>query len=158
MIDFVYFVALAWGVTYGIVGSGLFAPARVYFAAGGIWVESLIYCPLCTGFWVALALRGIETHDIVDSLARALEYVGVTALALAAFPQFLGFGAYDRERELVQQIRLRERGGSGSGGSGSAGGDRRGAREESDHPGRSAGGVVDSYSDTVSRGSTEGEH
>lgn len=41
-------------IAYGVVESSLFFPVRVWLASegdDGWWLETLLYCPFCTGFW-----------------------------------------------------------------------------------------------------------
>lgn len=70
----VVWVTFVLGVIYTITESAIFMPLRIMLAArGGRYVETLLYCASCTGFWVGLgtavladhvfALPGVSTPD-----------------------------------------------------------------------------------------------
>lgn len=53
-------------VTYALSASVLLAPLRMAFAVRSQWRRNLIYCPVCTGTWVAVAFASIAeagAHD-----------------------------------------------------------------------------------------------
>lgn len=58
---------LAVGLTYWITMSGIFAPARYLIASAGAFWEALIYCPMCTGFWVGCGLGVCHAHTFAAS-------------------------------------------------------------------------------------------
>ena len=51
-----YWFAVVIAITYGVTGSVLFKPLRIFIGTRTNWLFGLVYCPVCFGFWVALAL------------------------------------------------------------------------------------------------------
>jgi len=58
---------LVVGLTYWLTMSGIFAPFRLLIADAGAFWESLIYCPMCTSFWVGAALGVCHAHTFAVS-------------------------------------------------------------------------------------------
>jgi hypothetical protein len=55
VIGYIHYFALCLLLTYAVTGSALFMPLRVRLARRGPWPATFIFCPLCVGFWIALA-------------------------------------------------------------------------------------------------------
>lgn len=51
-----YWFAVVITITYGVTGSALFKPFRILLGTRSNWLLGLLYCPVCFGFWAALAL------------------------------------------------------------------------------------------------------
>jgi hypothetical protein len=117
MMQFVFYLFAVWGWTYGLHMSSLFMPARVIFASRSAFAEGLIYCPYCTGFWMAwiIALAGFAPTQLAEALnfdqafRAAFVATGALLLARAAFPALLSMPKeqYDGERELVEELSAR---------------------------------------------------
>ena len=67
MTSLVEWALLVVGLTYWLTMSGIFAPFRLLIAGAGAFWESLIYCPMCTGFWVGAALGVCHAHTFAVS-------------------------------------------------------------------------------------------
>lgn len=106
MSDTTYSLLCAFGLTYVIVGSSIFAPVRILLARTSKVLEILVYCAYCVGFWAGAGLH-IATHadlawrQFYDAFECGLLVMGAIALVRAPWPDFLA-GAYEAEREVLR--------------------------------------------------------
>jgi hypothetical protein len=96
MTDFVFFVFVSIGVTYGLVESAIMAPYRMALAKAGSLVQTLVYCPSCTGFWVALVVGEFWWASLAETAWRAFAFIGVLTLLRAQWPELL-LGAWGEQ-------------------------------------------------------------
>lgn len=80
MIDYFLWTLMLIGWVYLITEAAVFALVRVIISELGSYVEALIYCPSCMGFWVgaALAATGWWPHN------SGLWAIGESAIAAMA--------------------------------------------------------------------------
>jgi hypothetical protein len=60
---FFFWFAVTLTVTYGMTASMLLMPVRVALGMRAPVLVGLIYCPVCFGFWVAIATAMLFPHD-----------------------------------------------------------------------------------------------
>lgn len=97
-------------MTYGIVESVLMLPFRVIVSAmgGSGWLgESLVYCPVCSGFWCFGVAGACSYHDPWWFLRMAV--IGVTSLLFArAMKADLVIPHEDVEEDAIVRLRARK--------------------------------------------------
>lgn len=85
--DYFLWTLMLIGWVYLVTEAAIFAPIRITISAAGSFLEALIYCPSCVGFWVgvALAATGWWPHggDLVDGIDGG-EYWGLGESGIAA--------------------------------------------------------------------------
>lgn len=101
-----FYFALCVFVTYAITASALFMPLRIAVAVRSHWLSTLIYCPVCTGFWIALVFGWLYPEDVV--LLRFIYgpvffIAGLVALR-AQYEGFLVSSAIDDEWRAIADI------------------------------------------------------
>lgn len=107
MSDMTYSLLCAFGLTYVVVGSSLFAPVRIFLARAHVVFEIFLYCAYCVGFWAGAALY-FANHAawywlaFYDSFECGLLVMGAIALTRAFAPDFLA-GAYEAERDVLRR-------------------------------------------------------
>lgn len=104
----------AFGVIYVIVESAIFAPIRIAIAVRSSFLETLVYCAYCTGFWVGVLITMVFIEwtwaEWWNGALLLKEFIGGSAVmgAIAVIrgfaPEFL-LGAWEREREIRDAIR-----------------------------------------------------
>jgi len=87
--DYFVWTLMLVGWVYLITEAAIFAPVRIALSSAGSFVEALIYCPSCMGFWVgaALALTGwwpLGGSAFDGFLTAELWHVGESAIAAMA--------------------------------------------------------------------------
>jgi hypothetical protein len=117
MMQIVLFFLATFGLIYLVVESVIFAPFRLRIALQSIFLESFIYCAYCTGFWIGVALSAVlQTWaagfwpiliGLVDAALCGAAVMGAIAFIRGFAPHFLT-GAWDREREILDDIRRRQ--------------------------------------------------
>lgn len=71
-------LALVWGLVYLITASSIGIVFRKAVARLGVWPMILVYCPACTGAWVALAL-----HQFAPWPVPTVLYAPVDAMVIS---------------------------------------------------------------------------
>jgi hypothetical protein len=92
MTSLVEWSLLVVGLTYWLTMSGIFAPLRLLIASAGAFWEALIYCPMCTGFWVGAALGVCHAHTfdvsrmhlVANTFASAFAAMGLMFVVIHA--------------------------------------------------------------------------
>lgn len=85
--EFFRWSLLAIGATYLITEAVIFVGVRVALARRSSFLETLVYCPACTGFWVGCALFLFWPFTAVDTgvlLVASILQSGVASMALGA--------------------------------------------------------------------------
>lgn len=62
--DLVSYIAVCTLITYGMTASALMLPLRLRIAVRSPWLQTLVYCPVCFGFWVAEACAVMYPTEI----------------------------------------------------------------------------------------------
>lgn len=115
MTDAIVWITFVLGVTYTITESALFMPVRIALASSlGIYVQTLVYCASCTGFWVGLGtalladkvfvLPGVEAPD-------AYFWLPFSSLAIGSlYSVYRGeHPTFAVETEIIESYRERNR-------------------------------------------------
>jgi len=109
-LDYTIFLLTAFGIVYGVVGSVLLMPLRLALATRSVWLEALLYCPYCVGFWAGVLLRATwfaqlqSLTDVIECVPCGFLVVGAIALARAAWPSFLE-SRFESERSIIEELR-----------------------------------------------------
>lgn len=108
MTDLLVFLLTAWGAIYVLTESAIFAPVRIFLSARSIFLQTLLSCAYCTGFWVGMLLDIAMTRgfDAADHLLAGLLTIGSVAAVRVLQPTFLP-GPPDYEREITDEERQR---------------------------------------------------
>jgi hypothetical protein len=112
MTGFIVYFAMLIFFTYGVTASTLMSFVRMLVALKlGRWGQALVYCPVCAGFWIALALwatghwPGLVMSggfDALEAVAVSVAFLHVTTVLLSS----RGFlVAPERELEIVEEAR-----------------------------------------------------
>lgn len=64
MAELIMFIIASAGITYIIVYGSILSSIRSWLSAKSSYIEDLISCTLCTGFWVGLALSMFTTISL----------------------------------------------------------------------------------------------
>jgi len=62
MVELIYFILCAFGMTQIIVHSKIFYSFRVKVSRKANWLKEVIHCSMCMGFWVGVFLVGINRY------------------------------------------------------------------------------------------------
>jgi hypothetical protein len=65
-------ILTSYGIVYLVAESNLFEKPRAWIAKKSHFLGELIYCPICTSFWVGLIYTG--------SLTKAFAILGIVAI------------------------------------------------------------------------------
>jgi hypothetical protein len=82
--DYLLWALLLVGWVYAITEAAITSWVRILVAEHfGVFFETLIYCPSCTGFWVGvgLAATGWWPHGTTDNVEHTLLMFGESAIA-----------------------------------------------------------------------------
>lgn len=90
--DYFVWILMLIGWVYLVTEAAILAPVRIALSSVGSFLEALIYCPSCVGFWVGcgLAATGWWPHggSFVDGIDGAewwgLGESGIAAMAVAS--------------------------------------------------------------------------
>jgi hypothetical protein len=64
-------ILITYGIAYLITESSLLEKPREYLASKHRLIGELLYCPICTSFWIGLILTGniLESFAIMGAVA-----------------------------------------------------------------------------------------
>lgn len=104
------FIALVAAITYFVTESGLMVKPRMLAAATSDWVLGLIYCRMCTSFWVGCWLGALGAYPLAVSqfaLFNAIEAgfvaMGFMWLIQGSMPTHPSFEAEDAAIEQLRE-------------------------------------------------------
>lgn len=116
MIDLVLYLAAVLVVTYGVTASSLLIDVRFFFVHLSLqllpfWAASklrqLLYCPICTGTWVAFGLSFALPYELTDTMPHWLAQTLLSSGLLIAFSSWLAMSAPQAEIDFVdERVRL----------------------------------------------------
>lgn len=101
---FFFWFAITTTLTYAVTGSQLFRRLRVLVAVRAHKLTSLVYCPVCFGFWVAVGTASLFPYE--GSWRYALSpacFVTLVLLAKLVRSDFLGVEDFEREATLIRE-------------------------------------------------------
>ncbi len=109
MSDSFYNLLCAFGLTYVVISSTIFAPFRIRLARLHVLLDTFLYCAYCVGFWAGGAVSfgarpELTWSALYDAFNTGLLVMGAIALLRAPFPSFL-LGAYEAEHETEEPDR-----------------------------------------------------
>lgn len=83
MTQLLVWACVVLGVVYVITHSVIFMPVRMWLAKKSVWLDVLLYCPMCVSFWVGLfyadsPLPLDESFWLVERIHDGIAAVGLT--------------------------------------------------------------------------------
>lgn len=89
MLQLLHYALILVGLTYIVTQSAVGRPLRMFVSRAGSFLESLIYCPACTGFWLGAALVSLWPFPtlVFAPLESAVGACGLMALYKEWGPQ-----------------------------------------------------------------------
>lgn len=107
---YIYWFAAALVVTYGMTGSALFAPLRHVISVRSLFFYGLVYCPICFGFWVAIAGAYFYPEPSLWRFVHAPAlFVSTLLLGRLICPSWLTTDGFERELEQITEARSKAR-------------------------------------------------
>lgn len=110
MTELLVFALFVIGGVYVVTESSIFQPVRIVASVKSVWLDVLLHCPKCVGFWVAAAIAICGyTPPLAEGapfLLRLL-WTGLCGIAVALVAvnwNLLGF-ENETERELILFLR-----------------------------------------------------
>ncbi len=101
-------LVLAWcaglTLTYGVVESALMMPVRIWLASESSFLETLLYCPFCAGFWCQMTAWFLVTLDWRLALGGACIGTAVLLRARAVEVELVR-SPFEAERAAIAAVR-----------------------------------------------------
>jgi hypothetical protein len=104
MTPYLHWFAIVLVITYGMTGSALFAPVRHFFGVRSNFLLGLLFCPLCFGFWVALAGAYFYPEASLWRFVHApVLFTTVVLLGRLINPHWLTSDGFERELDAISE-------------------------------------------------------
>lgn len=109
MTDHLPWILLVLGLTYVVTESAIFMLVRVWLASvGGEYVETLLFCPACTGFWAGVLVSLFGFLNVLPIVPpHAVFWMPFASCAIGAvYGHFRGeHPTYHFESDMIQAAR-----------------------------------------------------